>query len=373
MRRHYDVIIVGGGVIGSSIAYQLANRTKRVLLLEKDSIGDKASSAAAGMLGVHTELGNEIGLYKLAAKSRDMFPSLSEELREISGIDIEFNQNGMLKLAFSEGELKALQSVLTFSEDVEWLTEADVARLEPCLEKEHRGALHAYKDGNVSARNFTLSLAKAAMCLGVEMIEFSKVTNILYEGDACIGIKTEHETFYSDETIIACGAWSSELLSAAGIHLDGHPVKGECFSVVFDHPLIERTIFTEGCYLVPKPGNRLLVGATEHPYTYDTSVTLKGMNSLMNEALTLFPQLSDAKWEKAWAGVRPKTDDVYPQMGRVHGWRGLSVATGHYRNGILLAPITGMMMADLMDGKDIPQSLKPERKQKGVWINESKA
>jgi glycine oxidase len=372
MSKYYDVIIVGAGVIGCSIAYQLVKRKKKVLVLEKGKIGHKASSAAAGMLGVHTEFNGDENLLRASIKSRDMFPALSQELIEISGKDFEFTQNGMIKLAFTESEQRALQRLTCVSKDAEWLPEEEVSRLEPGLAKRNTGALYADKDGNVSARKLTLSLASSAVRLGAEIKEFSPVLGFLQNHGSCNGIRTLHETYYSSEVIVAGGAWSREILNTAGVDISGYPVKGECFSVVLERPQIKRTIFTNGCYLVPKQGNHLLVGATEHPYTFDESITVGGINRLMNKAIELLPDLAYGRWEKAWAGVRPKTTYPHPQIGRVPGWEGLSIASGHYRNGILLAPLTGIMMADLMEGKEIDPLFKLCNKDERMLKSESK-
>jgi glycine oxidase len=358
MGKNYDAIVVGAGVIGCSIAYQLAKRSKKVLLVEKNRIGNKASSAAAGMLGVHTELEHG-GLLQAAMKSRDMFPSLSQELKEISGIDFEFSQNGMIKLAASESDVNDLQHVLSLSNDVEWLIEKEVTMLEPGLSQKNLGGLYAYKDGNVCAGKLTLALAKSAVRLGSDIKEFTPLLSFILEGDRCRGIRTHNETYYANEVIIAGGAWSSQILNYAGVELPDYPVKGECFSVMLARQIINRTIFTDGCYLVPKRGDRILVGATEHPHTFDESNSVAGINLLMNKAIEILPDLANGRWEKAWAGVRPKTAGGHPHIGRVRGYRGLSIASGHYRNGILLAPITGVLMADVLEGKEVDPMFEP--------------
>jgi glycine oxidase len=353
LREFFDVIIVGAGVIGCSIACQLTKRKKKVLVLEKNKIGGEASSAAAGMLGVHSELIGDENLLKAAIKSRDMFPELSRELKEISGIDIELSQNGMIKPAYSEIEKEQMKGMLQFSSDVEWLSEEEVARLEPALSKGNHGALYAYRDGNVSADRLTRALAASAMKLGAYIQEYTPVISFLLERGRCIGVKTLHETFHSREVIVAGGAWSGKILRDAGIKISGFPVKGECFSVSVGKQLLERTIFTKECYIVPKRKNHYLVGATEHPHIFDSTVSAGGIHHLLGKAIDLLPDLAFARLEKSWAGVRPKTDRFLPLLGRVPGLEGLSVATGHYRNGILLAPLTGILMADLIDGIEI--------------------
>ncbi|XXM72585.1 glycine oxidase ThiO [Lysinibacillus sphaericus] len=353
MNESYDVIIVGAGVIGCSIAYQLTKRKKKVLVLEKNRIGSEASSAAAGMLGVHSEFIGDEDLLKAALKSRDMFPELSQELKEISGIDIEFSQNGMIKPAYSKIEEREMKEMLQLSADVDWLSAEEVSRLEPKLSKGVYGALYAYRDGNVSAGRLTRGFAESAVKLGAYIQEYSPVIGFLMERDRCTGVRTLHETYHSREVIVAGGAWSSKLLKDAGIEICGLPVKGECLSVSVGKQLVERTIFTKECYIVPKRGNHYLIGATEHPNTFDSSVSAGGIHHLLGKAIDLLPDLALARLEKCWAGVRPKTNRFFPHIGKLPGRESLTVATGHYRNGILLAPLTGMLMADLIDELEI--------------------
>ncbi|OIU71882.1 glycine oxidase ThiO [Rossellomorea aquimaris] len=371
LSESYDVIIVGAGVIGCSIAYQLSNRQKKVLLLDKNKIGGEASSAAAGMLGVHSEFIDDQNLLRAALKSRDMFTELSRELKEISGIDIEIVQNGMIKPAYSEIEKDQMKEILQLSADVEWLSEEEVSRLEPKLSKVNHGALYAYRDGNVSAGRLTRALAESAVKLGAYIQEYTPVISFLMESGRCIGVKTLHETYHSQEVIVAGGAWSSKILKDAGFEICGLPVKGECFSVSAGKQLVERTIFTKECYIVPKRGNHYLVGATEHPHTFDSKVSAGGIHHLLGKAIDLLPDLAFARLEKTWAGVRPKTDRFPPLIGRLPGPECLTVATGHYRNGILLAPLTGMLMADLIDGIEIDPIFGFNQLMKGCEISES--
>jgi glycine oxidase len=368
---HYDAIIIGAGVIGCSIAYQLAKRNKKVLIVERSKIGNKASTAAAGMLGVHTELGEDAGLLQACLKSRDMFPALSDEVKEITGIDFELSQNGMIKLAFSESDVLASQRLLSLSKDVEWLTEREVSLLEPSVSR-NIGGLYAYKDGNVHAGKFTLALAKSAIRLGSELKEYTPLLSFILEHGVCKGIRTHEGTYYANEVIVAGGAWSGQILKHAGFSTADYPVKGECFSVMLERPIINRTIFTNGCYLVPKRGDRLLVGATEHPHTFDESTSVEGINILLNKAIKILPDLANGRWEKAWTGVRPRTAGGLPHIGRVKGCSGLSIATGHYRNGILLAPLTGVLMADVLEGKEIEPMFEPGEMDERMMIREGK-
>src|SRR5690625_4126467 len=367
MKKYYDVIIVGGGVIGSSIAFYLSEQSKKVLLLEKNKLASKASSAAAGMIGAQSELEKNGSLFQLARKSREMFPNLAQKLKERSGIDIEFVTNGILKIAETDEDVSNLQLTISsqrkYGQEADWISQAEVNSLEPSLSKHIKGAMYIPNDGNVSAYSFSKALAVSAIELGTNVLEHTEVYDFIKEKHKVIGVKTMVGSFYATETIVAGGAWSEQLVNKMGVKLKTYPVKGECFSVRTKVNLIKRTIFSKNCYIVPKPGSRLLIGATERAHTFDESVSLQGISKLMNLAINFIPELKDATWEKAWAGIRPQTSDGLPYLGIHPLFQGLSSATGHYRNGILLAPITGLLMTELIDGKNIESIFKVGRNQ----------
>ncbi|WP_285766880.1 glycine oxidase ThiO [Peribacillus sp. SI8-4] len=355
MNSVYDAIIVGGGVIGGSIAFQLAKRGKRVLVLEKDRLAGKASSAAAGMLGAQAELEADDPLFTLANRSRGMFPALEKELKESSGVDIELVNKGMLKVALTNEQAAGLQNKIKTQQaaglEAEWLTAADIRKAEPLLANALKGAMYIPHDGQVSAAKLALAFTKSAEELGVEIKEFVEVCDFLTENGVITGVVTTVGEFSSENVIVAGGAWSAFLLEKAGINLVTHPVKGECFSVLTNRPLIEKTIFSDGCYLVPKIGGRIIVGATVKPNTFNQQVSIDGIATLIEKATRLLPAIKGTEWEKTWAGIRPQTGDGLPYFGEHPACKGLFIATGHFRNGILLSPITGVLMADMVEGK----------------------
>lgn len=365
MNKHYDVIIVGGGVIGSSIAFHLSKQKRKVLMLEKGQLAGKASGAAAGMIGAQAERNKDSPLFRHARKSRAMFPLLAQELKELSGIDIQLAQNGICKVAETDEEISSLKSVLSVQqnlrEDASWISSSDLRTRESALSHHIKGAMYIPEDGNVSAPHLSKAFAYAAASLGTEVMERTEVHEILKEKNRVIGVQTSKGIFRADETIVAGGAWSKQLVNHMGIKLATYPVKGECFSVNLNVSPIKATIFASNCYIVPKSGGRLVIGATEKANSFDETVRLHGISKLMNAAVKLVPELKNARWEKAWAGIRPQTADGIPYMGRHPLFEGLSIATGHYRNGILLSPITGLYMAELMDGKDIDSIFQIER------------
>lgn len=359
MNSIYDAIIVGGGVIGGSIAFQLAKRGKKVLLLEKDRIASKASSAAAGMLGAQAELDADNPLFSLASRSRGMFPALSEELKDLSGIDIELVNKGMFKVALTNDQVAESMDMIKVQQDAgleaEWLSTAEIRKMEPLLSDEIKGAMFIPKDGQVSATRLSLAFAKSAASLGVDIKEFVHVSDLCTENGCVKGVVTNIGEFSSENVIVASGAWSAFLLEKSGINLDTYPVKGECFSVLTDRPLLEKTIFSHGCYLVPKVGGRIIVGATVKANTFDHKVSLEGISTLIEKATQLLPAIKGTEWEKTWAGIRPQTGDGLPYFGEHPACKGLFIATGHFRNGILLSPITGVLIADMVERKTNPE------------------
>ena len=360
--KQFDTIIIGGGVIGCSIAYHLSKQGKRILLLEKNTIGAEASSAAAGMLGVQAELESPNSLFDLAKKSREMFPSIAAEIRELTHIDIELIWNGQLKLAETDEHVKELKQVAAWQSSIGekaiWLNPSEVIDLEPCLSSTIKGALYFPNEGHVSAPQLTQGFAKAAASLGTKIHEFCEVHTLLIQNETVRGVRTNSGDFYGESIVVATGAWSRKWLPEA-INQDKlyYPVKGEAFSVKTHVPFLKRTVFTKDCYIVPKKGGELLIGATMNSHTFDKSVSLDGISQLMNRVKTLLPMVGTASLDRFWSGIRPMTQDGYPYIGKHPDLNQLFFATGHSRNGILLSPITGKMMANLILGCRPPVEL----------------
>ncbi len=365
MPDKYDCIVIGGGVNGGSVAYNLAKRGKKVLLLEKDRLASKASGAAAGMLAAQAELEEDGPLFHLAKKSRSMFPMLAKEIKELTGMDIELVNKGMYKVALTDEEENRFKHVIELQtrtgEQAKWISREEVRRREPALSSAIRGAMYIEKDGQVAAPQITLGFLKAAAVLGVEIREFTEVSAFHFDNGKIAGVRTSGGSFESDKVILTGGAWSESLLPDSEIPFNTYPVKGECFSVLAHRPLLTGTIFSHSCYLVPKKGGRLLVGATVRPNTFDQTVTVGGISYLMEQAKKLVPEIIHAEWEKAWAGIRPQTSDGLPYLGEHPAYEGLFVATGHFRNGILLSPITGELIAGLVDREPLSADLRAFR------------
>ncbi|MCA1040685.1 glycine oxidase ThiO [Bacillus infantis] len=355
MKRVYDVIIAGGGIIGCSIAYQQAKLGKQVLILEKRELCSEATSAAAGMLGAQAEIDENLSMLKLALKSRAMFPDMIRELEDLTGISIGLVNEGMIKIAWDDAEAEPLKRQVKFHKEwdgqVRWIDQAEISEREPHLSRGLAGGMLIPNDGQLIAPNLARAFAVGAMARGAEAQEGTEIKGFIFEKETIQGVITNKGSYYGKTTIAAAGAWTGKLLKKADLELPIFPVKGECLSVIPQQPLIRSTIFSDsGGYLVPKKDGRLIIGATSYENEFDPSVSFGGVRMLAERAYKLLPQLAEARWEKAWAGIRPQTGDGLPYIGWHPVYKGLFIAAGHYRNGILLSPITGKMVSDSIEG-----------------------
>jgi glycine oxidase len=351
----FDVAIIGGGINGASIAYQLSKIGRKVIIIEKNQLACQASSAAAGMLAAQAELEQDGPLFQMALKSQKMFSNLSCELFECSGVDIEYVNKGMLKIAESEEIALEVKKQVTFQRNwdpaIKWLDTKELREMEPSLSPSLAGGMYLPNDGHVQPAKLTQAFAKAAVNFGAEIRQNTEVLSFKFENSQVKGVITTNGIVNCDQVVVATGAWSAKLMLESGIDIRVYPVKGECFSVRPEKPIINTTIFSDKrCYLVPKRNGEIYIGATMIEDTYDNTVTPKGIARLIERATQLVPQINDAAWERVWSGIRPQTGDGLPYIGEHPRWQGLFVAAGHFRNGILLSPITGKLVADLVAG-----------------------
>ena len=355
LENSFDVAIIGGGINGASIAYQLSKIGRKVIIIEKNQLACQASSAAAGMLAAQAELEQDGPLFQMALKSQKMFSDLSCELFEYSGVDIEYVNKGMLKIAESEEIAVEVKKQVTFQRKwdpaIKWLDTKELREMEPSLSPSLAGGMYLPNDGHVQPAKLTQAFAKAAVNFGAEIRQNTEVLSFKFENSQVKGVITTNGIVNCDQVVVATGAWSAKLMRESGIDISVYPVKGECFSVRTEKPIINTTIFSDKrCYLVPKRNGEIYIGATMIENTYDNSVTPKGIARLIERATQLVPQIKDAAWERVWSGIRPQTGDGLPYIGEHPRWKGLFVAAGHFRNGILLSPITGKLVADLVAG-----------------------
>ncbi len=349
-----DVIVVGGGVMGSSVAYRLAKNDVRVLVLEKSVPGAEASSAAAGILGPSVELFRDAFALQLGRRSRELHAHLADELDELLGIDVGFRRCGVIKLAFDEAdrvEIDAQASALEANgvRCDRWTREELLAE-EPSCNPETRGALHVAEDAQVEPKTLLSAVALGAEREGAVFRTGSAVRNIILDGRQARGVKVDGEVIEADRVVVAAGSWTTLI---PGIRLDAnaiYPVRGQMLATHTRPPIFRRIVFGAGGYVVTRPDGQVLCGSTEEHVGFARGTTFGGMAQVIQTATRIAPALENAAVRGHWSSFRPGTPDGLPLVGETHVQR-LLLASGHFRNGILLAPLTAELIAEAIVGE----------------------
>jgi glycine oxidase len=351
MNKQYEVGIIGGGIIGQSIAYHLAKEGVSVLVLESHKIGTGATSAAAGMLGANSELEKNDTFYQFAKESQRLYHSLQYELSERSQINIGLIDKGMYKIAMNDDEADSLKEAASYYESVEWHEKEMVLEHEPTLSTSIKGALYIKEDGHVSPLHVCAAFSKSASLLGATILENSPVHAIKKTSKNGFTLSTPRADFSVNKVVIANGVWSEHFFKQLGVNAGMKPVKGECLSVKSSEISLEKTIFYDHCYIVPKGDGRIVIGATMVEDDWSTAPTIGGIQSLIEKITPIMPSIASSQLYETWSGLRPQSHDGKPYIGQHPDGEHIYFATGHYRNGILLAPKTGEMVRDLILGR----------------------
>ncbi len=355
-----DVLVVGGGVIGSAVAWSLARRGAQVTLVERDEIAAHASGAAAGMLSpiVEGEPGSAFRLWALRALER--FPALCAEVEESSGVDPEWVPSGLLRVALDAAEAERLRAraAAESANEVGWLAPDEACAAAPGLSPTCAGALWSPREGHVRSPLLTRAYARAAAARGARVERGTEVTRVRLDasGRRAIGVRTSEGDVDAGQVVLCTGCWTPAALAplAAAPALPIEPVRGQIVSLDAPSPAFAPIVWAGDTYLVPKRDGSLVVGATEERVGFDCRVTAEGVRELLAAATALVPSLGRTSFRSAWAGLRPATPDGLPFVGPVPGVEGLWLAAGHHRNGVLLSPVTGELVADAVEGKGLP-------------------
>ena len=358
-----EVAIIGGGVIGLAVARALAQRGMRdVLLIERANLGAEASSAAAGMLAPQAEADCAGDFFQLCCQSRDLYPAFAQSLHEETGIDIELETSGTLYLAFSEEDERELEKRYAWQAraglEVEKLSAGSARLHEPCISEDVRAALRFPLDTQVENRRLISALAAANEALGLRVLTGVSVDSLNILRNRVSGIETSRGFISCEKVVIAGGAWTSQVLNEALPNPRIEPVRGQMVSFEAMPQIARHVIYSPRGYLVPRRGGRLLAGSTTEQAGFDKRVTAAGVNSIVTSALEISPSIAGLPLTSSWAGLRPRAADGLPVLGPCAEIAGVFYATGHYRNGILLTPITGELLARAIVDEEISPPLQ---------------
>ena len=351
MARTADILVVGGGVIGCAIAYELAKAGLAVTLVERGTPGCEASSAGAGMLAPQAESSAASPRLGLGLASKALYADLALELRERTGLDIEYETGGNLHCFLDEGDEAVGRAACAWQREAglkaELLSRADALALEPDLSPEVRGALFLPEDHWVNNPRLVTALATAAALERVRFVT-GEATVLVRAGDRVTGVQVGEDQIRAALVVLAAGAWSGQLAATAGLRLPVGPVRGQIVCLEGIPRRHRHLLHIKDHYLVSRVNGEILIGASVEWAGFAKQVTAEYVRSALDAAIRLVPALARLPIKATWAGFRPWAPDELPVIGPWPGLEGLVVATGHFRNGILLAPITGRLIRELL-------------------------
>ncbi|WP_372791106.1 glycine oxidase ThiO [Paraconexibacter sp.] len=374
-----DVVVLGAGLAGLGVAYRAARLGARVVVVDRDRVGAGASTVAAGMLAPVAEAdAGERDLLALGLQSAARWPGFARELQEQSGVDPGYRELGTLVVARDRDGAEALVREAQLREalgaPVQRLLPSAARRLEPALAPSIRGALLAPDDHAVDPRAALEALATAARACGVVVRERTTATGVAVHDGRVAGLDLQDGTRLAAESVVlAAGAWSGSLRDAlpAEVRVPVRPVKGQLLrlrgrvgaAAAQQVPVLERVVRFDAGYLVPREDGTVVLGATMEEQGFDTQVTALGLHELLRDVHEVVPGVLELAVEQALAGLRPGTPDNAPLLGPHPALPGLHLATGHHRNGVLLAPITADLVAAGLTGTGAPiaPAFAPER------------
>jgi glycine oxidase len=366
MERPHDVIVIGAGIIGCSIARELARRGASVRIFEARTVGAGATRASAGVLAPYIEAHERETLLALTVRSLALYDKFVRDAVEESGIAIEYRRCGTLEVATDDDSRERLKANAARhdAETMKWVDAATAQRLEPVLPDSIEGALHVPQHGYVVVPALTDALVWAALRHGAQLEAAHRVTGVRTSGSK-FSVLTEDGTVWpAEQVVVAAGSWSGLVDIDQAPRAAVRPIRGQLLHLRWDGTPPAHIIWGPDCYVVPWENGTVLVGATVEDVGFDERATADGVQQLLTAVCRLLPAASRAGFIEVRAGLRPATTDGLPFIGRSNARPNLIYATGHFRNGILLAPLTALLVGDLaIDGKEDPMlaAVRPGR------------
>jgi glycine oxidase len=352
MARPSDIIVVGAGIIGCAVAYELARRGASVELVDERPVGMGATQASAGVLAPFIEAREGSPLLNLTVRSLELFDEFIPRVTAASGIAVPYKRTGTLDLAVNDEEMRTLETtaaVLGKRGVTALLVDADGVRAEePQICRDVIGGLLIPTHGFVAAGELTRALAAAARAHGAHLVEQSRVRRIAHRYGEVV-VETNRGSLTGHAVVFAPGSWAGEIaIDGIATPVPVRPVRGQLLSLAWTGAPLRRATWSRRCYLVPWDDGTLLVGATVEEAGFDERATVAGVRELLDAACEIVPQAQSAGFRAARVGLRPATTDGLPVIGASAALPNLIYATGHFRNGVLLAPLTAQLVADAM-------------------------
>ena len=362
-----NVAIIGAGVSGLGIGWRLAQAGCQVEIFDRGEACRGASWAAAGMLAARAEAEpGEEALLALNLHAQEIWPDFAAELEAVSGRSIGYRDEGTLIVAPTHDDAEELRFIYEYQKsqglDVEWLSAAQVRRKEPYLAPGLSGGVYSPGDHQVDNRELSLGLKDAFLKAGGKLREWASVEGLAVSGDRVVGVVVAGETLNADVIVLAAGAWSRDLDGMPEeVRPPVRPLKGQMLALRMEpnFPLLHHVLWApDGIYMVPRLDGRLIVGATVEEKDFDDDITAGGLLHLLREAWEVLPGIDELPIDEMWVGFRPTSRDDAPILGPTE-LEGLVVATGHHRNGILLAPLTANAVSDYILTRELSEEIKP--------------
>lgn len=397
--KHYDVVIVGGGVIGASCAYQLSKRKHlKIALIDAKRPGNATRASAGGLWAIGESVGLGCGViffrmmsanrkrqaqgaavavdastphilpqsfFDFALQSNAMYPRLHRELMDNHGMDFKFEETGLKFVIYDDEDRLYAEHIVAciphLADQVRWLDQAALREAEPNVSHEARGALEFLCDHQVSPFRLADAYTEGARQNGVDMFFNTNVAQVLRDGARVTGVRTAEAGTFNCRTLInAAGAWAADLSEqATGVRIPVKPVKGQILLTERMPKILNGCLTTSDCYVAQKDNGEILIGSTTEDKGFDVTTTYPEIEGLVQGAMRCIPQLADINLKRTWAGLRPGSPDELPILGPMRGIEGYLNACGHFRTGILTSAITGVLLDKLVNNEPLPLDITP--------------
>jgi glycine oxidase len=359
------VLVIGGGIIGNAVAWRLARAGVEVTIVERGRAGQESSWAAAGMIAPQAEAEGPGPFLRFCVEAKKTFEAFLPELIAEGGVDPEYDvASGVLYLALNQNDRAELATRAKWQREagleVEEISGEQARAISPAVSPSAIHALYLPNENRVENRQLTQAFLNAALKAGANLIEDSRVEAIETRGGKFGGLRIQGGGLIEgDGAVNAAGSWASLIRGTEADHIRLYPVRGQIVCFQARPNLIGPSIFSLRGYAVPRRDGRVLTGSTREMARYSKDVTLEGMEGIVRAAKDMLPSLGALRFREAWAGLRPATTDFLPVLGPSPTIRGLYYATGHFRSGILLAAITGKLMASMITGRELDADISP--------------